>query len=72
LYQASRNSCNLYIIDSGATVHIFNKIIKTKTKNLKSSVAKIQGISGQILKASYQGDDKIIGRYLIVPDATSN
>jgi hypothetical protein len=69
--------CNiLYILDSGASVHIFNSrdsnINLVESTSNKLSNIKIQGIAGNTLTAVYEGQNPSIGRYLIVPTAATN
>ena len=63
------------LIDSGASIHVFNDInipnVHTETKPV-ADTASILGINGEKLKVSGRGFLKGIGRYYVVPGAAAN
>ena len=64
--------CNdLYVLDSGASVHIMRNVISdTELRMLNNTM--IVGVGGKGLKATYEGNNKCIGKFVVVPDARSN
>jgi hypothetical protein len=82
----SRNICNsicgsigksktnrevFYILDSGASLHIYSTNIFTNSMT-RSSRFKIKDVGGTVLQATEQGMCRNFGNYLIVPNATAN
>ena len=59
------------MLDSGASVHIMRNVISdTELRMLNNTM--IVGVGGKGLKATYEGNNKCIGKFVVVPDARSN
>lgn len=72
---------NLYILDSGASIHILNENIFTNNNNnihnnhynkINPTNKRIQGIAGINIRAKYEGYHNVIGHYLVIPTAAVN
>lgn len=68
--KANIQAKDIYVIDSGATVHIFNKK-PNKNFEFSSSQSSVEGI-GQEKIAIGEEDNVYIGRYLIIPQVKVN
>ena len=72
IVKASKWSKTLYVLDSGASVHIFRENIIKDTSKRNLSQIRIKGVGGVNLSAKEEGKHDQIGRYLVVPEATAN
>jgi hypothetical protein len=79
-HQVTQNKETEVIVDSGATVHVFMDekipLLHRSTPNISESSEnkrlKLRGISGKPLRVTGSGYIKGIGKYFVVPEATSN
>jgi hypothetical protein len=62
---------HVYIVDSGASVHIFNQN-PYKNFEFSSSQSVVEGISKEKIVALGEEDNLYIGRYLIIPQCSTN
>lgn len=62
---------SVYIVDSGASVHIFNKN-PNKKFSVRQSNSIVEGIGKEKIVAIGEDDNMYIGRYLIIPQCKTN